>query len=50
MERDSLTGDEVVDTALAELDTLGDRPLRDHVSVVDAAVAALAERLSETGE
>ena len=41
------TGDPAVDAALRELQDLDDRPLRDHVTVVDTAAAALAERLSE---
>jgi hypothetical protein len=42
-----LTGDAVVDDALAELDTLAGRPLRDHVGVIDAVQVALAGRLAE---
>ena len=43
----SLTGDAVVDDALAEFDTLAGRPLRDHVAVIDAVQRALAGRLAE---
>lgn len=42
------TGDPAVDAALSELAGLDGRPLRDHVAVVDAVQAALAERLAET--
>lgn len=42
------TGDQAVDAALRELQDLDGRPLRDHVAVVDAVQAALAERLAET--
>lgn len=41
------TGDPAVDAALRELQDLDDRPLREHVPVVDAVQAALAERLAE---
>lgn len=44
-----ITGDEVVDATLAELDGLAARPLREHVTVIDAVHAALADRLAETG-
>ena len=42
------TGDSAVDAALVELVSLDQRPLRDHVAVVDAVQAALADRLAET--
>lgn len=44
----SPTGDAAVDAALVELASLDQRPLRDHVVVVDAVQAALADRLAET--
>jgi hypothetical protein len=44
----SPTGDAAVDAALDELASLDQRPLRDHVAVVDAVQAALADRLAET--
>lgn len=48
MEHRETTGDPAVDAALADLETLAERPLREHVSVFDAVQAALANRLAET--
>jgi hypothetical protein len=49
VEREAMhTGDAAVDAALADLATLDARPLREHVTVVDAAQAALADLLEET--
>jgi hypothetical protein len=42
------TGDPVIDAALEDLETLAERPLSDHVQVIDAVQAALADRLAET--
>lgn len=41
------TGDLVVDEALAHLEDLGDRPLRDHVAAFESVHAALQDRLAE---
>ena len=41
------TGDVVVDEALAELDELADRPLREHVVAFESVHSALQDRLVE---
>lgn len=47
MDHREATGDPAVDAALAELETLADRPLAEHVAVFDTVHAALANRLAE---
>ena len=42
------TGDDAVDAALAQLEGLDDRPVRDHVAVFEAVHGALADRLAES--
>ena len=45
---DQGTGDAAVDQALTLLEGLDDRPVREHVAVLDAVHAALADRLVES--
>lgn len=42
------TGDQAVDEALRVLDSLAERPVREHVAVFEAVHGALADRLAET--
>lgn len=42
------TGDPEVDAALAHLEDLADRPVREHVAVFEAVHGALADRLAES--
>jgi len=44
---DALTGDDAVDEALRELDGLAERPVREHVAVLEAVHGALSDRLAE---
>lgn len=48
MEYPEPTGDLAVDAALVTLETLTDRPLAEHVAVIDAVQSALADRLAES--
>jgi hypothetical protein len=46
----TLTGNEQVDTALASLDGLEERPVDEHVAVLEQAHAALRDALSRPTE
>lgn len=41
------TGDDAVDEALRELEGLHDRPVREHVGVLESVHGALSDRLAE---
>lgn len=49
-DHDGTTGDAAVDAALRPLETLADRPVREHVAVFDAVHGGLSDRLAETRE
>lgn len=46
----AVTGDQAVDGALAALEDLAGRPVREHVAVFEAVHGALSDRLAETRE
>jgi len=45
-----LTGNEVVDDVLRSLETLGDRPVEEHVAVFESAHERLRAALADAGE